>query len=795
MTTVGIDGTISDALPPSTRQGIQGQQGAKGDPGPSGIAELVAKVLPGEAASTDGNGNVVSLPVVSGVGLDGSSLGPGFDILIGAGQSNMSGRGSEFDLTHFEVPDSRIVQYGDSGTYKDLVSVAVDPLAHHDTPIGLGPLGNIARAYLPTIAPTRRVMLLPVAHGGTGFEADTGSGFRWKVGYTPSGSNLYTNLRNQVTKALAAAGPGTHRIVGVFWVQGEADSTASVPAATYEDDLDELVDALRADLGVADLPFVVGQMVPAFLDLPSAPTRRAINDVHVDLPRRRTRTGFAYGPVGAGFDKADGDHYSSAGQRRLAASMFAAFVRARANVTGTPPVAVAGAPTMTQQGTTIYPAWQQSPGRVTDYNVRYRQQGSGSWTALTRAQSIEVSAAIADLTIGQTYEVQVQAVNAEGVSAWSATGTITTIAPPAQVTGLATGTPTSSAVPLSWTAVAGATSYVVEQSPAGAGTWTTAATVTGTSTTVANLAASTAYDFRVRAANLGGTGTASSTATATTPAPPTVLGVAGAAFEAWSLRKVVSDYTGAAVRVRRSTDNAEQDFGFASGVLDQAALTTWLGAASGFVVTLYDQTGNGRHLTQATAGNQPRIANAGVIDTSGGKPAMVFTAASQQYLSRAGAGLFAAGAATVARVEVVPSTGTRVVFGESRSTGSDARYLAGYIGNALWSWITSNNAAVRALSATAIPATADNAIHQVTTVDTGTAASLYQDGAAKATNLESIRSGTSTLDRTTIGAFVTSSVGQPYNNPISEVVAWGSALGAVDRQTVEANQRAFYGTP
>jgi hypothetical protein len=82
---------------------------------------------------------------------------------------------------------------------------------------------------------------------------------------------------------------------------------------------------------------------------------------------------------------------------------------------------------------------------------------------------------------------------------------------------------------------------------------------------------------------------------------------------ALSLRKITSKTT-LCIRVRRSNDNAELDIGFASKVLDTNALLTFCGANSGYVVTWYDQSGNGNHVTQATASAQPRIVNNGILE-------------------------------------------------------------------------------------------------------------------------------------------------------------------------------------
>jgi hypothetical protein len=110
------------------------------------------------------------------------------------------------------------------------------------------------------------------------------------------------------------------------------------------------------------------------------------------------------------------------------------------------------------------------------------------------------------------------------------------------------------------------------------------------------------------------------TTSTTATAPFNILDVYTGAAAAYSLRKLRGAYSGAAVRVRRSNDNAEQDIGFdANGNFNESALTSFVGANSAFVTTWYDQSGNTRNATQATAANQPRIVNAGVVDKVNGR--------------------------------------------------------------------------------------------------------------------------------------------------------------------------------
>lgn len=76
------------------------------------------------------------------------------------------------------------------------------------------------------------------------------------------------------------------------------------------------------------------------------------------------------------------------------------------------------------------------------------------------------------------------------------------------------------------------------------------------------------------------------------------------AAAAYSLRQL-SALDLDAVRLRRSSDNAEADF--KASALTDGTLTTWLGGGDAFVRTWYDQSGSGRHLQQATTGFQPRL--------------------------------------------------------------------------------------------------------------------------------------------------------------------------------------------
>ena len=128
-----------------------------------------------------------------------------------------------------------------------------------------------------------------------------------------------------------------------------------------------------------------------------------------------------------------------------------------------------------------------------------------------------------------------------------------------------------------------------------------------------------------------GTGTYSTLAaceTACPAPPPLLLNTYPGAAAAYSLRLLDNTYAGSAIRVRRSSDNTEQDIGFSSGELDTATLLTFAGAGDAFVSTWYDQSGNSNDAAQASTAIQPEIVSSGAVILKNGKPAVYFSSSS-----------------------------------------------------------------------------------------------------------------------------------------------------------------------
>jgi hypothetical protein len=227
--------------------------------------------------------------------------------------------------------------------------------------------------------------------------------------------------------------------------------------------------------------------------------------------------------------------------------------------------AVTGTATVGQTLACSTGTWTGTP------TITYAYQWKRAGSAISGATSSTYALVAADASVA--VKCTVTATNGTG----SASADSNTVTPAATVPGAPTSlnaTAGDAQVVLTWTAPASnggsaITDYVVEKSPAGAGTWTTFADGTSATTgaTVTGLTNATAYDFRVSTVNAIGTGTPSATASATPVAAFDPLSLSPAA---WYKSDTLS------------------------ALADGAAVSSWT-----------DSSGNARHAVQATGGNQP----------------------------------------------------------------------------------------------------------------------------------------------------------------------------------------------
>jgi hypothetical protein len=228
--------------------------------------------------------------------------------------------------------------------------------------------------------------------------------------------------------------------------------------------------------------------------------------------------------------------------------------------------------------------------------------------------------------------VQLQAANAAGVSAWSATTTLTTAAgtPNApSAASLAQGT--GSNLSVTWTAPAvdsthsAATGFNLRSSPSGAGTWTTLTGVTSPYS-LSGLAAGAAIDVQIQSTNAAGASAWSATATLTTaaaaPNTPSAASLAQGTGSnltvTWTAPAVDSTHSVATGFNLRSSPSGAGTWTTVSGVTSPYSLS---GLAAGAAIDVQIQSTNAAGvsawsatstLTTATAApNAPAIAGVG----------------------------------------------------------------------------------------------------------------------------------------------------------------------------------------
>lgn len=360
-------------------------------------------------------------------------------VLVLAGQSNMADR--SYSNATVDPPDPRVEQFAavtNSGYYGRIVS-ATGPLLHHERPYRTGATESFTAARAVTGAILARrpdlagIVLVPAAHGGTGFKTssvaplptgyttpNTGGG-SWQWDKTDESVNLGRRMIDQAKAAVAAvsARGDTPVLLGVLWHQGEAD--AGLTDAEYATLFDSLRTQTNTELGVPTLPWVLGQQVPEGMDV--APARKAIDLAHVKTPARLPYTAFARATRNA-YNPGDTTHFARSGQLHLAAGYVDGLLElAPLNATSTPvemPVNV----TATRIGDVVTATWKHPRCRVTAFVARWRIDG-GAWqtTGITSAAPNDLTATIA-VTAG-TVEVGVASSNETATSAYSTATAVT----------------------------------------------------------------------------------------------------------------------------------------------------------------------------------------------------------------------------------------------------------------------------------------------------------------------------------------------------------------------------------
>jgi hypothetical protein len=219
------------------------------------------------------------------------------DIFLLMGQSNMKGRGvmlkeplrdPQIIMMHLKTDGWFLARHplhliGDPKTFEGADNAGVGP--------GLSFAQTLAKAQ-----PKTRIALIPCAKGGSNIT-------QWR-----KGRQLYDETERRAKLALSHGPKGKTRIAGALWLQGESDTRSDESIEKCRTSIGTLIDNLRADLGIKNLPFIactIGEKKTPEL-------RRKMNAVLLDLPNIRPHTACADGRSFAGF--VDAVHFDTTTQ-------------------------------------------------------------------------------------------------------------------------------------------------------------------------------------------------------------------------------------------------------------------------------------------------------------------------------------------------------------------------------------------------------------------------------------------------------------------------------------------------
>ena len=249
-----------------------------------------------------------------------------------------------------------------------------------------------------------------------------------------------------------------------------------------------------------------------------------------------------------------------------------------------------------------------------------------------------------------------------------------------------------------------------------------------------------------------------------------VLQIAPNAAAAYSLRSLTGGDP-QVVRVRRSSDNGEQDF-TASGI-SSGALVAFVGSGNdGFVETWYDQSGNSEDAVQETAGSQPKIVNAGDLVVLSGVPALLFD---ESFLVATGFAFSPSGDFLAVTVSKLSSNN----FIDTRDGGSDGFFIQQ--GSSAFRYRYNGDGSIDV---------SGKDEHIIATAElNGTTLTAYKNGSSAGT--DTVTAGLSTTEALSIGKVAFSSA-NALTGSVQEIILYDTDKSA-NRVVLETNIISHYG--
>ena len=280
---------------------------------------------------------------------------------------------------------------------------------------------------------------------------------------------------------------------------------------------------------------------------------------------------------------------------------------------------------------------------------------------------------------------------------------------------------------------------------------------------------------------------------------------------AYSLRKVKASYASNAVRIRRSSDDVEVDVAFDSddkvsassaitnpeqgGEIYQITATT-LGVFlnentpdgdSAFVHTWYDQAGS-NNAVQATAANQPKIAQSGALLADG----LDFDG-SNDFLESTSLSSIYTGTDTVSSAFIVVNSDaastTQYIIGAGSTSASNPMYNTLFHSGGNIGWQTRDDAGTLKSNLSATPYVA-NQMYLVSNINSGTTTDFNSNAVIKDNGADS-DVGAKTINTVKLGARGNGST-SPLNGSIKEAIFY-AADQSNNRFRIESNINNYYG--
>jgi len=263
-----LDGTamgVSSTLSQTVNTGAAGYRlaaGAGSNPGGS-LSGQIAEVLVYEEALADGDREAVEEYLMSKYRLRTQAIPDAakpVKVFLLAGQSNMSGRGAVGGVAtlrpDLDAPQTDVVHWHNRNN-PSITNSGWETLATGQgaSSSEIGPELSLGRA-LAEAYPDYQVALLKYSEGATNLDAE------WDPKDAATTAYMYNGLLESMGNALGmlAADGLSFEVAGLFWMQGERDSRFADMAGRYEANLVDLIAAVRAQTGQADLPFVIGRV-------------------------------------------------------------------------------------------------------------------------------------------------------------------------------------------------------------------------------------------------------------------------------------------------------------------------------------------------------------------------------------------------------------------------------------------------------------------------------------------------------------------------------------------------------